>query len=98
MGKIVRVNAIGNAIVGVRDYPFRWIVDSRKFFEIYKLLFTVHDDINFATQNLRKVRYIKECVEAPVPGMPLRVPIWWDADVGPNWAVNYREKSLRKAA
>lgn len=71
------------------------IYNNRKFFDIYKLLFTVHDDINLATQNLRKVRYIKECLEAPIKGLPIRVPILWDADIGPNWAVNYRE---RKAA
>jgi DNA polymerase-1 len=70
------------------------IYRNRKFFEIYKLLFTVHDDINFATENLRKIRYVKECIEAPIRGMPLRVPIWWDADVGKNWAVNYRERKV----
>jgi DNA polymerase-1 len=68
------------------------IYNNRKFFDIHKLLFTVHDDINIATQNLRKVRYIKECLEAPMPGVEFRVPILWDADVGHNWAVNYREK------
>jgi DNA polymerase-1 len=77
------------------------VYNNRKFFDIHKLLFTVHDDINIATQNLRRVRDIKECLEAPIPNLPFRVPILWDADVGPNWAVNYREKQqtkLRRAA
>ena len=77
------------------------VYNNRKFLDIHKLLFTVHDDINIATQNLRKVRYINECLEAPIPNLPFRVPIYWDADVGHNWAVNYREAQntkLRKAA
>ncbi len=72
------------------------IYNNRKFLDIHKLLFTVHDDINIATYNLRKVRYINELLEAPIPDLPFRVPIYWDADVGRNWAVNYREETAKK--
>ncbi len=74
------------------------VYNNRNFLEIYKLLFTVHDDINLATANLRKVRYIKELLEAPIPGVQFRVPILFDVSVGHNWAVNYREEKMRKAA
>lgn len=73
------------------------VYDNRKFLDYHKLLFTVHDDINFATYNLRKVRYIKECLEAPIQELKVRVPILWDVEVGKNWSMNYGIKRKQVA-
>lgn len=72
------------------------LYNNRKWLEIHKLLFTVHDDVNLATRNLSRVKDIHELMEAPIPNLPFRVPLYWDADVGHNWSVSYREFAAKK--
>ena len=45
---------------------------------------TVHDALEGDLDNPEKAHELCELLDQPA--LPLRVPIRWDVDVGPNWA------------
>lgn len=60
------------------------VYDLRRELEILMRL-TVHDEFDVDAPSVEHALRLKEVLEAPIPGLSIRVPIKWDISVGKSW-------------
>jgi DNA polymerase-1 len=59
---------------------------------------TVHDEVGGDVESKEQAAAIKEMLEAPIPGLGIRVPLLWDVTVANNWGEASWPKEWSKAA